>query len=93
MSFVFVVSRGILAHRARCHLVSVVDHQVGMRGHVVPADHLVVLADLDRRLLLLVRRVDDDPLRESRHLVDVFVNGDGVDDVLVPDRPLLLRED
>ena len=70
-------------------------HQVGVRRHVVLARMTLscLVADLDRRLLLLVRRVDDDPPRQARDLVDFLVHGDAVDDVLVADRARFLGED
>ena len=46
---------------AREDFLAVDDHQVRVRRHVVLPTHLAVLvANLDGRLLLLVRRVDDD---------------------------------
>ena len=49
--------------------------------------------DLDRRLLLLVRRVDDDEAREAGDLVDFLVHRDAFEDVLEADLARLLGED
>ena len=61
---------------------------------MVLAVHLAVLAlDLDRRLLLLVRRVDDDEAREAGDLVHFLVHRDAFEDVLEADLARLLGED
>ena len=88
MSLVFVVSRGIFASTSPAkHLLAVGHHQVRVRRHVVLVQHLAVgRDDLDRRLLLLVRRVDDDEPRQARDLVHVLVDRHLVDDVLEADR-------
>ena len=49
--------------------------------------------DLDRRLLLLVRRVDDDVARQAGDLVDFLVDRDAFEDVLEADLPGFLGED
>ena len=49
--------------------------------------------DFDRRLLLLVRRVDDDQPREARDLVHFLVDRHLVDDVLEADRAAAFGQD
>ena len=49
--------------------------------------------DLDRRLLLLVRRVDDDQARQAGDLVHFLVDRDPFEDVLEADLARLLGED
>ena len=64
-----------------------------MRRHLVAAVDLAVLAlDLDRRLLLLVRRVDDDQTGQAGHFVDFLVHGDAFEDVLEADLARLFSE-
>ena len=61
---------------------------------MVLARHLAVLRlDLDRRLLLLVRRVDDDEARQARDLVDFLVHRDAFENVLEADLSGFLGED
>jgi hypothetical protein len=65
-----------------------------VRRHLVLAVDLAVLAlDLHRRLLLLVRRVDDDEAREAGDLVDFLVHRDAFENVLEPDLTRFLGED
>ena len=52
-----------------------------------------LVADLDRRLLLLVRAVDDDLPRQAGDLVHFFVERDVGDEVLVLHRARVLGED
>jgi hypothetical protein len=53
------LARDLREHVARRHHLAVLHHQVRVRRHVVLAVDLAVLAlDLDRRLLLLVERLD-----------------------------------
>ena len=52
-----------------------------------------LVLDLDRRLLLLVRRVDDDEARQAGDLVDFLVDREALDDVLEAHRAQLLGED
>ena len=55
------LARDFREHIARRHPLAVLHHHVGVDRHVVFAVAWAVLAaDLHRRLLLLVRRVDDD---------------------------------
>src|SRR5688500_683641 len=88
------LARDLGQHVARFLRLAVLHHQVGVRRHVVLAHYLAVLVlDLERRLLLLIRRVDDDEAREARDFVDFLVDGDALYDVLEPDRARLLGED
>ena len=65
-----------------------------MRRHVVLARHLAgLVADLDQRLLLLVRAVDDDLPRQAGDLVHFLVIRDVGDEVLVLHRARILGED
>ena len=48
-------------------------------------DLAVLALDLDRRLLLLIRRVDDDEAREAGDLVHFLVHRQPFDDVLEAD--------
>src|SRR5688572_2110665 len=81
-------------HVTGVHHVAVGDHHVGAHRHDVAADGAAVRRlDLDRRLLLLIRRVDHDQARQTRDFVEVFLDRDAVDDVLELDLALLLRED
>ena len=67
-------ARDLRQHFAREHRLAVLDHQVRVRRHVVLARHLArLVADFDQRLLLLVRRVDDDLPRQAGDLVDFLV--------------------
>ena len=73
--------------------LAVLHHEVRMHRHVVLADGLAALVlHLDRRLLLLVRRVDDDESGQTGDFVHLFVNRQPFDDVLEADGPGLLRE-
>ena len=77
------LARNLREHVARRHHLAVLHHQVGVHRHVVLARHVAVLRlDLDRRLLLLVRRVHDDQAREARDLVHFLVHRDAFEDVL-----------
>ena len=88
------LARNLREHVARRHHLAVLHHQVRVRRHVVLAVDLAVLAlDLDRRLLLLVRRVDDDEARQAGDLVDFLVHRDAFEDVLEADLARLLGED
>ena len=88
------LARDLREHVAREDRLAVGHHQVRVRRHVVLVHHLAVRRhDLDRRLLLLVRRVDDDEPRQARDLVDVLVDRHLVDDVLEADRAAALGED
>src|SRR5688500_18960056 len=63
-------ARDLGEHLAGRDRIAVFDHQVGMRRHVVLARQLArLVADLDRRLLLLVGAVHDDLPREAGDLV------------------------
>ena len=85
MSLVFVVSRGILASTSPAMTSSPSSHhEVGARRHVEAPRGAVLLLDLHRRLLLLVRRVDDDLPREAGDLVDFLVDRQAFEDVLEP---------
>src|SRR5207249_4001901 len=67
---------------ARRDRFAVAHHHVRVHRHVIAAAHSTVfLLDLDRRLLLLVRRVDDDEAREAGDLVDFLVHRDALEDV------------
>ena len=88
MSLVFVVSRGIFASTSPASTVSpsctIRCACDGMWYFRVTLPGLVL--DLDRRLLLLVRRVDDDEAREAGDFVDFLVDRHALDDVLEPHR-------
>src|SRR5262249_24420165 len=74
--------------------VVVLDHEVRVRRHVVLARHLAALvADLDRRLLLLVGAVHDDLPREAGDLVHFLVIRDVGNEVLVFHAARILGED
>src|SRR4051812_19065949 len=88
------LARDLRQHVAGFHRLAVLHHQVRMRRHVVFADDLPrFVLDLDRRLLLLVRRVDDDEAREAGDLVHLFMDRQALDDVLEPDGARLLGQD
>src|SRR5690606_27163223 len=88
------LARNLRQHVAGVDRLAVGHHEVGVRRHVVAVQHLAVGADdLDRRLLLLVRRVDDDQARQTGDLVEVLVDGHLVDDVLEADRAAALGKD
>ena len=88
------LARDLGQHVAGRDRLAVVHHQVGVRRHVVLARHGPALAaDLDRGLLLLVGRVDDDEAREARDLVHLLVHRHALDDVLEADLAGLLGED
>ena len=92
MSLVFVVSRGIFARTSPANTSSPSRTmrwaRDGMWNRRVAA---VLQLDLDRRLLLLVRRVDDDQAREARDLVDFLVDRQAFDDVLEADQARAVR--
>ena len=88
------LARNLREDVARRHHLAVLHHQVRVRRHVVFAVDLAVLAlDLHGRLLLLVRRVDDDEAREAGDLVDFLVHRDAFENVLEADLARLLGED
>ena len=91
MSLVFVVSRGIFASTSPADAGSPLPTiKWAFDGMWYRCTICAVLADdLDRRLLLLVRRIDDDEPRQAGDLVEVLVDGHLVDDVLEADVPLL----
>ena len=95
MSLVLVVSRGIFASTSPADTISPSwTIKCACDRHVVLAVDLAVLAlNLDRRLLLLVRRVDDDQAREAGDLVDFLVHRDAFENVLEADLARLLGED
>ena len=69
------LARDLREHVARFHRLPVLHHQACVRRHVVLPRHLAGLVlDLDRRLLLLVRRIDDDEAREAGDLVHFLVS-------------------
>jgi len=87
-------ARDLRQNVAVVHRLTVRDHQMGVRRHVVLVHHMTFLVeDLDRRLLLLIRRIDDDQSRETRDFVHVFVDRHLVDDVLEADRAARLGQD
>ena len=87
-------ARDLREHVARRDVLSVLHHHVRVNRHVVLARHTAVLRlDLDRRLLLLVRRVDDDEPRQARDFVDLLVHRDAFEDVLEADLTGFLCED
>src|SRR5439155_12285944 len=87
------LARNLGEHVAGRHHLAVLHHQVRVRRHVVLARHPAVLRlDLDRRLLLLVRRVDDDEAREAGDLVDFLVHRDALENVLEANLPGILGE-
>src|SRR6185436_8303254 len=73
---------------------AVLDHEVRAGGEQVLAQHLALLvADLDARLLLLVRGLHDDRRRHPGVLVHLLVYGLAVDDVAEADLSALFGED
>src|SRR5262249_52992314 len=60
------LARDLGEHVAGRDVLAILDHQVRVDRHVILARVRTLAADLDRRLLLLVRRVDDDEPREAR---------------------------
>ena len=88
------LARNLREHVAGVDHVAVRHHQVSAHRHDVAADGGAVGGlDLDRRLLLLIRRVDHDQARQARDFVEVLLDRDAVDDVLELDLPRFLRED
>src|SRR5688572_775331 len=73
-------------------LLPVLDHQVRTDRHLVRLERLVAFLDLQPRLVLLVRVLNDQALL-PRHLVDLLLDGLAFLQVLVLDRALHLRED
>src|SRR5215475_1098613 len=87
-------ARNLGDHVARRDLVAVRDHEVGADGHRVGLERFAGIGlDLDARLALLVGRVHDDRARQAGHLVDLFVNGDVLDQVAPMHRPADLGQD
>src|SRR4051812_16555038 len=79
---------------SRVHRVAVLDHEVGVRRHVVLARHLAgLVADFHRRLLLLVGAVHDDLPREAGDFVHFLVIRDVGDEVLVLHGARILGQD
>jgi hypothetical protein len=77
------LARDLRQHVAGFHRLAVLHHQVRMRRHVVlPHDLAGLVLDLDRRLLLLIGRIDDDEARQAGDLVHFLVDGHALDDVL-----------
>ena len=96
MSLVFVVSRGIFAStspggtsRRRCTIRCACERHGYLRTTLPVLRRL----DLDGRLLLLVRRVDDDEPRQAGDLVQLLVHRDAFEHVLELHLPGLLGED
>src|SRR5262249_2778735 len=59
------------------------DQQVGADRHLIGSKRLALLVlDLDSGLALLIRRIDDDQVRKAGDLVDLFANGDALDQIL-----------
>ena len=87
-------ARDLGDHVSRRDLVAVGDHEVGADRHRIDLEHLAGLdLDLDARLALLVRRIHDDRPRQTGHLVDLFVDGDALDQVAPRDRPADFGQD
>src|SRR5262245_23994300 len=87
-------ARDLGDHVAGRDLVAVLHHEVGADGHRVGFERFASLVlDLDARLALLVRRIHDDRARQTGHFVDLFVNGDVLDQVAPVHRAAHLGQD
>src|SRR5262245_13480029 len=87
-------ARDLCDHVARRDLVAVRNHEVGAYGHRVGFERFAgVGLDLDARLALLVGRIHDDRARQTGHLVNLFVNGDVLDQVAPMHSPADLGQD
>src|SRR5215475_12961642 len=75
-------ARDLGDHVSGRDLVAVLHHEVGAYRHRVALERLAGIGlDLDARLALLVGRIHDDRARQTGHLVDLFVNGDVIEQV------------
>src|SRR5262252_297404 len=87
-------ARDLCDHVARRDLVTVRDHEVGADRHRVRFERFAgVGLDLDARLALLVGRIHDDRARQAGDFVDLFVNGDVLDQVAPMHRPADFGQD
>src|SRR5215475_2217523 len=87
-------ARDLCDHVARRDLVAVRDHEVGADRHRVRLERFAgVGLDFDARLALLVGRIHDDRARQAGDFVDLFVNGDVLDQVAPMHRPADFGQD